>query len=675
MTKRSSRIVAPLCVASWLAAPAVLSQTLPQVTVTATPLGDTALDASQPAVVLRTESLDRQRGVSLGATVDALPGVSQTGFGLAAGRPVIRGLGGPRVGVTSNGLDLLDASSLSPDHAVAVDPLQATQIEVLRGPATLLYGGGAIGGLVNVVDERIPTTRLSGISGQAIVAGDTASDERLGSAQLRGGHQGLNWTVGAFRRHSDDYRIPGYATVGDADSARGRLPNSFTDASGASAGVSYVGRWGAAGLSYSRIDNRYGIPSEEDVDIDLRDRRLESLVELDRPIDGLESLRIRYARGRYGHDEIERPDGDIGTAFRVEGRDLRVEALHQPIAGWRGAVGTQWRARDLDASGDEAYVPSTDERHRGVFWVGERAFGAHRLELGVRHERVGLEPAAAASAARRSFGLNSASVGGSTPLSPTLSLALNVAHAQRAPAVEELYAAGAHAATSTFEIGNPALSKERANNFELALRGRGDALTWQAGVFHQRFANYVYGSLTDEDGDGVADRVDDAGDIANSVAAPRAGELDRLEYRQARARFYGLEAEFAWRPRASAFGWRVFGDTARGSLKGAGDVPRMTPTRIGASVDYRQGAWNGFVSVLRALEQDRVAALETPVSGYTRVDAEIAYTWRWGPQGQLTAFVQGRNLTDDEIRLSTSFVRDRVPMPGRSVYAGLRGRF
>ena len=233
------------------------AQSLEAVTITATPLGDTPLQSSQPVSVLSGTELDRRRAVSLGDTLDRLPGVTSTGFGTAAGRPVIRGQSGPRVGITDNGLDTLDASALSPDHASVADPLGFRRIEVLRGPATLLYGSGAIGGLVNGVSDRIPTTRLRSVSGDALIAGDSASRERLGAFNLRGGvpaggaaaagSGGLNWTLGAFTRKAEDYRIPGNAIVGDPASASGRLPNSFAEGRGLSAGVSWVDRWGAAG--------------------------------------------------------------------------------------------------------------------------------------------------------------------------------------------------------------------------------------------------------------------------------------------------------------------------------------------------------------------------------------------------------------------------------------------
>jgi iron complex outermembrane recepter protein len=666
-------------------------ESLQDVTITATPLGDTPLQSSQPVSVIRGAALDRHRGVSIGGTLDRLPGVTGTGFGTAAGRPVIRGQAGPRVGITDNGLDTLDVSSLSPDHAVTVDPLGVRQIEVLRGPATLLYGSGAIGGLVNAVSDRIPTTHRPGVSGDALIGADSASRERLGSIRLRGGMpiggpaagtgtgsgsggSGLNWTFGALTRDADDYAIPGSAVVGDPASATGRLPNSATEARGMSAGVSWVDRWGVAGLSYSGQDATYGIPAEEGVFIDQRNRRTEGLIELDQPVPGLESLRFRTASVRYRHEEIEAATGAVGTAFDSRGRDARIEAVHAPFGGIRGALGLHARQRTLTAAGDEAYIPTTRERENALFWVGERAFGAAKLEFGIRQGRANLRPDAASGAPSRQFDLGSYSIGGLIPVSGPVALSLNLGSAQRAPAIEELYANGAHAATRTFEVGDPTLDKERSRNLEIALRQTTGPVRWKLGAFQQRFSNYIAGFSTDENGDGIPDRVDEDNEIQNSEADPGAGELSRLAYRQAPARFRGLEAELGWQPIASAWSFKAFGDMVRGNVDGFGAAPRTPPSRLGVSVDYAAGPWAGFVSVLRAARQERTAPLETGTAGYTRVDAELSHTWKLGGLYTATLFLQARNLLDEEIRLSTSFVKDSVPMPGRSAYAGLRLR-
>jgi iron complex outermembrane recepter protein len=664
------------------------AESLQEVTVTATPLGDTPLESSQPISVLRGPELDRRRGPSLGDTLDRLPGVHSSGFGTAAGRPVIRGFAGARVGIVENGLDTLDASALSPDHAVALDPLGATQIEVLRGPATLLYGSGAIGGLVNAVTDRIPRTPQSGLSADALLAGDSASRERLGAFRLRGGTAfaptaggstassgggSLAWTLGGFTRDAGDYAIPGTAVRGDPASATGRLPNSWTEGRGLSGGAAWIDRWGVAGLSIGQTGTRYGIPAEEGVFIDLNSRRIEGLLELDQPLPALETVRLRSTDVRYRHEEIEADTGAVGTRFDSRGRDTRLEAVHAPLAGVRGVFGVHARQRTLSAAGEEAYLPaSTQERETALFWAGDRAIGPGRLEFGLRQGRASRAPVETSGFESRDFDLTSWSVGGSLPIVGPVALAVSFASSQRAPAIEELYAAGPHAATRTFETGDATLTKERSRSLEIALRQSSGPVRWKVGGFQQRFSSYIAGFPGDANGDGIADRVDDSGAIGNSPEDPGAGEFSSLFYRQAPARFTGFEAELAWQPAASPWTVKGFTDRVRGTVEGVGAAPRTPPFRVGVSVDYAAGPWAGFLSVLHAARQDRTAAFETETAGYTRVDAEVSRSWSIGAKRTATVFLQGRNLTNEEIRLATSFVKDQVPMPGRSAYLGLR---
>ena len=654
----------------------VQAETLQEVTVTAAALGETPLDASQPVSVLRGPALERRRSVSLGDTLDGLPGVSSSGS--TSGRPVIRGFAGPRVGITENGLDTLDASSLSPDHAVAADPLAARQIEVLRGPATLLYGSGASGGLVNVVTDLIPTEARTRTGGELLLGHDSAAREGTAAFRLTGGLRapersgGLNWTLGGLHRDAGDYRIPETAVRGDPTSASGRLPGSASAADSLSGGLSWTDRWGVAGFSYSSLDSRYGIPAEPSVAIDLRNRRTEGLLELDEPLPGLSSLRLRGTEVRYRHAEFSVATGAVGTAFDSVGRDLRLEALHTEILRLRGVFGAHVRQRDLSAQGEEAYLPSARESEDALFWVAERALGPGRIEFGLRQAQARRTPEAASGQTARRFDPRSFSLGGQWPLSTGITLLATAAAAQRAPAIEELYAQGAHAATRTYELGDAALATERSRSLDLALRGRQAGLTWKFGGFERRFANYIAGFATDINGDGVADRVDATGTVVNSAAQPDSGEFGRLAYQQAGARFRGLEAELSWSPAASPWRFSGMADAVRGTVDGLGAAPRTPPLRIGATVDLVSGPWAGFVSVLRAADQNRTGPFETATPGYTRVDAELSYRLALGANRIATFFVQGRNLTNQDIRLATSYVKDLVPLPGRSVWAGLR---
>jgi iron complex outermembrane receptor protein len=430
-------------------------------------------------------------------------------------------------------------------------------------------------------------------------------------------------------------------------------------------------------VSTSSLDTRYGIPAEEGVYIDLNNRRTEALLELIEPFSGIESLRMRGADVRYKHQEIEAASGEIGTAFSSKGQDMRLEALHAPLGSVRGVFGVHLKQRELSASGEEAYIPTTQSREQALFYSGELPIGpasrGMRLEFGARAGRATLDPEAATGLPSRSFTLGSGSVAARLPVTASISTSLGIGVSERAPTIEELYANGPHAATATFELGDPTLGKERSRNVEWTLRGgEGGPLRWNVGIFAQHFSNYIAAFGTDVDGDGVADRVDDSGQIANSAADPGAGDFTQIAYRQARARFRGLEADVQWRPVGSPWGVRVFGDAVRGTVDGLGAAPRQPPMRLGFSADYVGGPWAGFLSVMHAASQDRTSVFETPTPGYTRVDAELSRQLMQTARGSVSVFVQARNLLNADIRLSTSFVKDTVPMPGRSVFAGLR---
>lgn len=684
---RSPSLKAARLTALMIAAPAIAAaqssappQRLPEIQVSATPTNPFEGQSAQAVDTLSGTALERSLSTSIGDTVSTLPGIHSSGFGVAAGRPIIRGQDGPRIRVTSNNLETLDASTLSPDHAVTVEPLFAQRIEVLRGPATLLYGSGAIGGLVNVITDQIPRSRIQGVQGFGRASTDSASRGQSVAGGLRLGQGAWQFSVGALQRRAEDYRIPGLATVDDPSSARGRLPNSFARGDALQLGASYVAPKFALGLGYSTNDQRYGIPSESDVFIGLRQRRTEWYSEWLDPVVGIERIQWRGANNRYEHSEIEAPTGQIGTTVSNRGNDQRLEIQHAPWGTVRGAFGVQWRDRTLGATGAEAYIPVTDETNRGFFYAGQMPVGPGRLEFGARNEQARLSPESSLGLEARRFSVNSMSAGLLWPTPAALGLrdvvfAFNAGRSQRAPTVEELYANGPHAATGSFEIGDTSLRREQAEHFDIGLRKAAGTSRWQLSAYTNRFKNYVVGSSTDDNADGIADRVDDQNLIQNDPSNPGAGDFARLRYNQAPARFYGIELQWQWKPTHSPWGLSAFADLARGTISGGGNAPRMSPSRINLSVTYAQGPWSGFISATQVERARRLALLETPTDGYTLLNTEVAYSFKGAQRQLITVYVQGRNLLNETVRLHTSYIKDLVPMPGRSMIVGVRGQF
>ena len=655
----NKRLIAAACATLFSAGPVLAAdpeQVLDAVTVTASPFdGHNDLEMAQPASVLRGERLQRRQATSLGDTLNTELGVQSSSFGPGSGRPIIRGMDGPRVRVMDGGLGTSDLSTISPDHQVTGEPITAKQIEVLRGPATLLYGSGAIGGVVNVVTNRIPDSRQEGLYGSAELRAASGTRENTGSFQLDGGKSAFAWHLDAYKRRTGDYDTP-----------RGRLANSATDSDGFSAGGSWVGDRGYLGASYQQLNSRYGIPTPDASRIDMRQHRLDVAGELLDPLPAFTRLRVKLRDSRYQHAEIE-SSGAIGTTFRNNGTENRYELTHAPLGGWTGVLGLQTENKTVSALGEEAILPRTRNRSRGLFLVEDFSWRDFHVELGARTAKDRRTPDDPNPG--RSFPLSSYSAGTVWSFVPGYSVALNFTSAQRAPAAEELYSNGAHVATSTFEIGNANLSKERSRNIDLGLRKTTGTWRGKVGVFQNRIRNYIFARSADQDGDGVADRVDGTGALA------AAGDFLRINYAQADARFRGFEAELSYRPEPTGFGVRAFGDRAEGKLSGGGNLPRISPSRLGFEADFKQGAWTTYGTLLRVFRQDRVAALESRTRGYTRLDAGLEYSLKTSEKVTTMLFLRGSNLLDQDMRAHTSFIKDFVPMPGRSLVAGLRASF
>ncbi|RYE98813.1 MAG: TonB-dependent receptor, partial [Oxalobacteraceae bacterium] len=543
--------------------------------------------------------------------------------------------------------------------AVAADSATARQIEILRGPAALLYGSGAIGGLVNVINDRIPTTLAPAPTGEADLRYGGVDRAKSLSLSLDGAAGAIGLHVDGNISNASDYRIPDNAVQDDPASASGRLPNSYARQNNLGFGLSTVQSWGYIGASVSTQDKRYGIPTEEQAQIDMRQNRydIDSLVR--NPFAGMESARLRIGYTDYEHDELDAA-GTPQTNFRNRALETRLELTHERFAGWRGTLGVQAnneRFSALAADGSGATVPATRSNTVAGFLVEEKDVGPVRLSAGARLESVERKPDALRD---RRFTLGSGSIGGLWTFQPGYGLGLTGSLAQRAPSTEELYSSGPHEATGTYDIGNPDFTRETSRNLELSLQKTDGLVRWKANLFYNRVKNFVYGDVT-----GV--EVDDSGAAG--------GEFNERIFRQGDATIRGAEAEIAYNPRGAGWSGRLFADTSRGTLENAGNLPLQPASRAGVDVNYRQGPWRSSVTLLRALRQDRLASFETGVTpAYTQLDASVAYTQNFG-RHDVTWFLIGRNLLNEDIRYATSVLRNEVPQPGRNLIVGVRTAF
>ncbi len=645
-----------------------------EIVVTASPILSSQLELAQPTTVLDGEELAAAVQPSLGETLEQEAGISSTYFGPGASRPVIRGLAGDRVRTLEDGVGSLDVSALSPDHAVSLEPLQAERIEVVRGPATLLYGSSAIGGVVNVLDGRIPDFPSSErVSGSVTLVGGSASDERTGSLDLEGGGRAWGWSLGALRRETDDYEIPGRAEVegleeeeeGEHEEVFGVLPNSDIETTSGRLGAShFFGDAGFLGVSVSGLDSDYGIPGghaheegeaggegeggeekEGGVRIDMEQRRADVRGEVTRPFGVFRGFRARVGVADYEHAEIE-PSGEIGTQFFNDAWEGRFELVQKRRRAWNGSFGLQLGQRDLEAVGEEAFIPPTETGNVALFTFQEIGRGNVNYQFGARVERQDVDTPSR-ELVDRSFDGVSASFGLVFSPGERWSWGGNLSRAVKAPSAEELFSNGPHAATQTFEIGDPGLDEETSLGLDLFVRRGGERVSGELHVYRTEFEDFTFPAFTGAEEEGFA----------------------VVLYSQADAEFTGAELETTielFERETGHVDLRLMGDVVRGELSGGGNLPRIPPRRLGVGLDYHGAHWTAGAEVREVAEQDRLAENETPTEGYTMVNAELGYRLFLGEQ-VLDLLLRGRNLTDEEARNHVSFLKDLVPLPGRDL--------
>ncbi|MGE0873333.1 MAG: TonB-dependent receptor [Burkholderiales bacterium] len=665
------------------------------VVVTASPLGSGLFDLAVPADVLDGRQLVQLRRGSLGETLESLPGMSSTWFGPGSSRPIIRGLDGDRIRILQNGVGTLDASALSFDHAVPYDPLSAERIEVVRGPAAVLHGGSAVGGVVNVIDNRIPDRPLSGFTGRVEPRFGGADNERSVGGVLEAGNGRIALHADGFTRRSGDLRIPGFARSArqraqdDAALAQpqGRLPNSSAQADGGSLGGSVTWGSGHVGMAYRSNDTNYGSVAEQAVRIDMKSERWDLSAEAKDLGSVITAVRFKAGRTDYAHRELE--DGVVNTTFTNKGHDGRIELTHGRIGPMQGIFGLSYASSDFSALGGEAFVPRTHTDARGLFAYEELPLGNWKFSFGGRGERTRVssegggpnDPATAQPrfdpAMSRAFTTRSGAFGARYRVTPGLALTANVSATQRAPTFGELYADGPHAATGVYEIGNSAFDKERSRAFDLGLRWKRGTSSASIGVFRQRFSNFItlFGTGNERGADGELNPVDADGD----EVADASGEeiLPESEFRAVPAMFKGVEVAGRMRvyERAGTLDVELRGERVHAVDRASGRaLPRIAPVRVSASFDYARNRFGARVDVIRTRAQNRVAAGELPTDGYTLVNASLGYRFPF-EHAALEVFARFNNLLDREVRYHSSFVKDLAPLGGRSVMLGLRGSF
>ena len=631
-----------------------------EIVVSVSPLGRRADELTVPVTSLDRDQIVHHLGSSLGETLALEPGIATSGFAAGASRPVIRGQDAQRVRILQDGLGAHDVSDLSPDHGVPVNPLVAQRIEVLRGPGTLRYGGGATGGVVSVLTNRVPRVLPEGpMTGELYAGYGTVARQRDSALLAEGAAGNLGWHFDAASRDSHDYKVP--------DQADRRQGGSETDGYVMSGGAAYFFERARVGAAFERYANRYGIPEPgESVEIDLSKNAWLIEADVETPLPGIEKLSLRGSTSDYEHSEFA--GGALGARFKNDQDEIRLEALHRPADAAEGVFGFTYGARDFEGLGEAAdFLLPTETLSYSGFLFEELALADWlRLQLAGRAESVSVRGTPAAGLRRTErFTPLSASLGTLIELPGDLSVGFNAVYQERAPAPVELYARGPHEATETFEIGNPDFDKERSLGFDMVLRGSTGPLRAELSAFYTDYADYVFGALTGR----LCDELGACGVV---------GDLEEIRYEQQNAAFYG--GEFSGAIELLEFWGGHLGldfqlDVVRARLDRGGNLPRLTPKRYGGGLHFSNQRIHTRIGALRTDKQRREGRGETETSGHTFINFEFAMELLEVDDRSLELSLSGVNLTDANARNHLSFRKDDQVLPGRNFRFGLRARF
>lgn len=640
---------------------------LPTIPVTGNPLGVASDALVIPVSILSGRELSLKRESTLGDTLNGIPGVAATHFGPNASRPVIRGLDAERVRIMQNGVGVLDASSLSFDHAVTIDPLVIEQIDVVRGPAALLYGGSAVGGVVNAIDHRIPTESVTGIIGrtEARVGGPDSQNNLAGVVDVGNGKIAIH--ADAYTRKTSDLNIPGFAVSsrknqadGTALENHGKLVNSSASADGGALGASLTFDNGYIGASYADFNSNYGTVAEPAVRADMKSQRWDLASEFKDLGNIINRVKARMAYTDYQHQEID--GGNVGTTFKNNGVEGSVELGHAKFSSLEGVVGFQFQNTRFEALGDEAFVRPVQTQNHAIYVYEEMPLNIWNLEklklsFGGRAEHTALDASAWAkdpSARAASFNAYSYALGGLYTLNPNWSVASNLSHNERAPSYFELYADGAHLATGQYEVGNTNFGKERSNGLDAQIRWKDAKNSFSFGAYYTRFSRFL-------------------GLLETGSFDTTGSDLPIAQFSAFAASFKGLEAEGKFNL-VDNLDLTLRGDYVRASnLDNSQALPRITPLRLGAGLHYQKNALGARLDMLHAFKQNRTAENELATDGYTDVSALVTY--KLPVKLNMELFAKANNLLNQEIREHSSFLKDISPAGERSVLIGMRADF
>ena len=665
---------------------------LDDVTITARSLENTGLLV--PAQQLSGAALTQRLGSTLGETLDNLPGIANSSFGPNVGRPTIRGMDGDRIRILQNSGANMDVSGLSFDHAVPIDPLTTERIEILRGPATLLYGGSAIGGVVNVIDNRIARERAfdakGGVMGKAEVRAGGAANERSTGAMVETGTDKFAIHVDAFDRRTQNLKVPKNMSCKESSVNSVKVCNSASNTKGGAVGGTLLFDRGYLGLSTSEYKSTYGTVAEEYVTIGMVRRHHAIEGKLRDVGDWFQDVKFQGGYTNYTHTEYE--SNDAGPVFNNSGMDSRIEARQRSISlgnglQLEGMLGFQRENNNLGASGAEKFIPSSRTQSTALFTYQALKTSWGQWSAGARSERVSvqsLESIESISAQTKTFNPSSFAIGVLRNLrlgekQDGWQLTSNISSSQRAPKDYELFAYGVHAATSAYEIGSPNIALEKATQLDAGGEWKNGVHKFGLTAFTSNFSNYI--SLQ----------------ASGSNHVDGADTYPIYNFQGVRARFMGLESHAKLRmvggqqallsndAQHGAVDLELRGDMVRADdLTNGRPMPRIAPMRLGADALWSKNAWGARFGFMHAGAQNRMPyytnVTSVPTAAYTMWNAGLNYRAHSG-QTNWMFFAKLDNLTNKLAYSSTSSLTQTMssslapPLAGRSLKLGLQASF
>ncbi len=670
-----------------------------EIPVTANPLQLNSNDMVRPVRIIGSKELMQNSSASLGRNLKNIPGISNSSWGENVGRPVIRGMDGNRIKILNNGLGVNDISALSGDHPVGIDALSADQIEIIKGPASIIYGGGSVGGTINIIDHTIHNEFIKGLTGVYDFSQGGALRENTNSLQLDYGFKNFMLHLDGFKRDSKNLKIPGDSVSSKLSAARAAegepiarnkngkdtLNSSHNDSYGGGIGASYVFSDGYTGLSYKGYDMEYGNPIEDGAYMDVESDRYNYIFQKDNLSSNISSFRFDTSYTEYDHDEVE-PSGEIATQYLQNTYDGKFEVTHSFINETKGVIGLDFGTRRFTKNKGNPMIANNNSEKISLYVLENFSYNNQDITFGFRQGFVkhngndfvsddgctvdyleagceaagGVENTTSFDDTEKTFQTSNISVETKMELSPGLSLGVSLSHIERAPTYEELFAYGHHHATETIEQGDRGLSEERSNSLDLTLNWAGENKNIIVSPYYTRFNSYIAMINTGQSQKHMHEGEDES------------EEISVFEYKNIPAEFYGLEIQGDF-DLSKNYRLSLWGDYVRAKNRDGGDLPRIPPATLGATIFGDWGNFKSDLSMRQVFSQNKIGKYEIKTDDYSDVTFNLSY--QIPSHKSVSIYIKAENLLDEDIRDHASFIKDQVLSGGRNIKGGFNVSF